>query len=140
MESNEQGLYLFTIGDDNIVNVIRLTPLGKMTVDTVLFKDVQEASLWSAEKPGEILDGVSFGGRVYDTEHLLEMLLDELGASDVIISTSTTTSLPLHLVVQHDILFFHARHESVFCQRIWAAGILLVCSVDLFIQTLDVRR
>ena len=115
MVSNKRGFYLFTIGDNNIVDVIGLTPLGKMMVDIVLFEDIQEASLWSAEKSGEVFDGVPFGGRIYDTEHLLEMLLDELDAFNVIISTSSTTLLALHLVVQYDILLFHARHEGIFC-------------------------
>ena len=40
-------------------------------MDLISLKNIQEASLGFSEQSGEILDGVAFGGSVYDTEHLL---------------------------------------------------------------------
>ncbi len=43
-----------------------------------------------------------------------------------------------HLVVQDDILLFHARHKRVLGQVIGSTPVLLVGSADLFVQSLDI--
>lgn len=44
-----------------------------------------------------------------------------------------------HLVVQHLILRFHARHESILGQVIATTAILLVGAFDLFLKSLGIR-
>lgn len=43
-------------------------------------------------------------------------------------------------VVQHLVLRLHARHEGVLGQVIAAAAVLLIGTLDLLLESLDVRR
>lgn len=45
-----------------------------------------------------------------------------------------------NLVVQHLILRLHARHESILGQVITTTAVLLVGALDLFVESLDIRR
>jgi hypothetical protein len=47
-------------------------------IDTILIIDVEEAALGSSKELREILNGISFGRRINDAEHLLQMVLDQL--------------------------------------------------------------
>lgn len=38
--------YLFTISNDNVVNVLRITPLGQIVLNPVLVEDIQKAAFW----------------------------------------------------------------------------------------------
>lgn len=47
---------------------------------------------------------------------------------------------PLHLVVEYFILILHTRHERILRQGIVAAAVLLVRTIDLLFQRLDIGR
>ena len=47
-------------------------------VDSILIFDVEEAAFRSSEEPREILNGISFSRCINDTEHLLQVVLDQL--------------------------------------------------------------
>jgi hypothetical protein len=74
--SNSQDL--FAIADDNYINVVRVPPLIDVILDAIHVLDVQETALGAAEETGVLLDGIAFGRRVDDGEHLLQVVEDEL--------------------------------------------------------------
>jgi hypothetical protein len=75
--------------------------------------------MWLSEQSGIVLDCVAFGRRVDDGENLLHMVEDETEVED-------------------GILVGHAGHEGVLGERVLAAGVLVVGSPNLFVQSLDV--
>jgi hypothetical protein len=64
--------------DDNVIYVFGISPLSQVMVDSILIANVEKAAFRSSEKSGEILDSISFRGRINDTEHFFQMILDQL--------------------------------------------------------------
>lgn len=72
------SLYLLTISHDDVVNVLRTTPLSQIIRYPVLVEDVQKAARWFPEHLRKVLNGITLRRRIDDTEHLFEMLLYKL--------------------------------------------------------------
>jgi hypothetical protein len=70
--------YLFSITDDDIINILLGPKLSEILIKVILVIDIQETPLWLPEQPRVILNRISFSRRVYHAKHLLEMGLHEL--------------------------------------------------------------
>jgi hypothetical protein len=77
MASIEERINLVTCHND-VVNIIRRTPLCQVTVDSTDIIDVQEAAFRFAEEARVVLDCITFCWRVYDGKHFFEMVLNQL--------------------------------------------------------------
>lgn len=69
---------LFTIGYDDVINVLRLTPLSQIVLNAVLIEDIQKAAFRFPEHLRKVLNSITFRRRIDDSEHFFEMLLDQL--------------------------------------------------------------
>lgn len=81
--------------------------------------DAQKTPIGPPENTRVILDRISLGWRVDDTEHLLQMVLDQP-------------------IVENRILLSHGRHESVLCQVVPLVAVLLVRARHLLVKRLYV--
>lgn len=70
--------YLFSITDDDIINILLSPKPSEVLVKVILVIDIQETPLRLPEQPRVILNRFSFSGRVYHAKHLPEMGLHEL--------------------------------------------------------------
>jgi len=55
----------------NVVYIFWIPPLRQIMIDTILIINVEEAALGSSKEPREVLNCISLGRRINDTEHLL---------------------------------------------------------------------
>jgi hypothetical protein len=62
----------------DVIYVFWISPLRQIMVDSILIINVQKAAFRSAEEPREILNGVALRRCINDTEHLLQVILDQL--------------------------------------------------------------
>jgi hypothetical protein len=126
---------LLSIGNYYEVNVLRLTPLVDVVLDTIRVANVQEAAFGPSEQSRVVGDGVAFGGGVDDGEHLLQVIEYELAASQ---PKGHSTSLWSYPVVENLVLLLQARHESVLGKVVRSRAILGICALDLLVKGLDV--
>lgn len=64
--------------NNNVIDILWISPLSQIVVNTSCIIDVQEAAFRSSEKPRVVLDCVALGWGVYDGEHFFQVLLDQL--------------------------------------------------------------
>ena len=70
--------YLLSIAHNYVVNLPLTRETREALVDFVRLIYAKKAAFWFSEQAGIILDGVSFCWRIYDSEHLFNMRLQEL--------------------------------------------------------------
>lgn len=101
--------------------------------------DIQKQAFWFPEKPRVVRNCISFGRRVNDWKHLLEVVRNEL---HVLLSVHViqTGCRATYAVVQDFILLFHARHKGVLGQIIGPRAVLRIGALDLLIEGLYMRR
>lgn len=51
-----------------------------------------------------------------------------------------TSIITSYFVVKHLVLLLHTCHECVFGKIAWARAVLGICALDLFIESLNIRR
>lgn len=64
--------------DNNVVDVFWLPPLCQIMENPFLIFNIQEAALWASKQSWVSLDRFAFGWCVYDREHLLQVILNQL--------------------------------------------------------------
>lgn len=70
--------YLLAVTDDYVVNILSPAKVRQTVVNRVLIIDVQETTLRFPEESRVILNGITLCRRVDDTEHFLEVCLQQL--------------------------------------------------------------
>lgn len=72
------GSHFFPVGHNDVVNIFWRAPLGHVIIDSILVLDIEEQALRLPEESREVLYGVPLCRCIDDTEHLLQMVMDQL--------------------------------------------------------------
>ena len=72
------GDYLFSIGHNDIVDIVAISRLGQALIDRILISYTQENALRFTKESGVILNCLSFCRCIYYTKHLFQMCLEKL--------------------------------------------------------------
>jgi hypothetical protein len=65
----------YLTGNNYVVYVVCRSPLRQVLLNSIHVPDVEKTAIGTAEKPGEVLNGIAFGGGVNNAEHLLHVVL-----------------------------------------------------------------
>jgi hypothetical protein len=74
--SNAQ--YLFAVADHDYIDVFRIAPLLEIVLNTIHIVNIQEAPFRFSKQTRVVGDRIALGRCVYDGEHFLQMVEDEL--------------------------------------------------------------
>jgi hypothetical protein len=75
---NAKRNYLLSVADNDKINVIGFPPSFEVSVCPILIINVQKAAFWLSEQAGVMRNCVSFGRRVDDRKHLIDVVESQL--------------------------------------------------------------
>ena len=112
---------LFAIAASYDIDFFRRTSTFHGLLDLTRLLNIEVAALRPSKQSTVVSNRITFGWRIDDWEHLLEMVLDET-------------------VVEHLILVLHAGHESVLPKRCLASIALIISAGNLLLERVNPRR